>query len=275
MANELAGKVAIITGGASGMGAGTVERFVAEGAKVVIADVNEDLGKALAAKLGPSAAFMKVDVSSQEQIKALIAFAVKTYGALHIMMNNAGVSGIRHPHLLDDELSDFQRVAGINLLGVIAGTRDAAREMAKHGGGSVINVSSAGGVNPAPGFWAYNSMKAAVIHFTKSAAVDLGQYGVRVNCLAPSNIETPIMSGAVMGHLPEAERQEAMRKVREFLISRQPIQRQGHVNDIAEAALYFASDRSSYVTATVLPVDGGQLAGSPSVAKTFQESIKR
>jgi NAD(P)-dependent dehydrogenase (short-subunit alcohol dehydrogenase family) len=275
MANELTGKVAIVTGGSSGIGLGAAERFIAEGARVVLADVNQEGGDAAAARLGTNAAFKRTDVGDPAQVVELIAFAVQKFGGLHIMVNNAGISGVRHPRLLDEDFNDFQRVMGINLLGMMVGTREAARHMAKNGGGSIINISSTGALQAGPGLWAYGTSKAAAIHFTKSAAVDLGEYAIRVNCIAPGNIETPIMASTVGAHLPEKEKAEMMKAVRAFLISRQPLQRQGTPKDLAEAVLFFASDRSSFITGTVLPVDGGMVVGSPATASSFQNSVKR
>jgi NAD(P)-dependent dehydrogenase (short-subunit alcohol dehydrogenase family) len=274
MANELQDKVAIVTGGASGIGAGIAERFAAEGAQVVIADLNQERGEALADKLGAGVCFKKTDTSNAEQVAALVDHAVKTFGGLHVMVNNAGVSGARHPTLLADDFADFHRVLGVNLLGVMMGTRDAARYMSQHGGGSVINITSIGGMNPGPSLWAYNSSKAAVIHFTRSAAIELGGYGVRANCIAPGNIETPIMAETMAGHLPPEEKAAVLKNIRAFLISRQPLQLQGMPEDTAQAALFFASDRSRYITATVMPVDGGLVAGSPASAGGFRDAIK-
>jgi NAD(P)-dependent dehydrogenase (short-subunit alcohol dehydrogenase family) len=190
------------------------------------------------------------------------------------MFNNAGIGGARHPSLLDDDFADFTEVMGINLLGVMTGTREAARHMSANGGGSIINMSSIGGIQPAPSQWAYHASKAAVIMFSRSAAIGLGPDGIRVNCIAPGNIETPILGQTMLSHLPDDARAEAMRKLRSYLISRQPLPRQGVTADIAEAALYFAGDRSSFVTGTLLPVDGGMLAGSPARSADV-EGIRR
>ena len=158
---------------------------------------------------------------------------------------------------------------GVNLLGVFAGTAYAAKAMAEGGGGSVINNASIGGVQPTPSQWAYNSSKAAVIHFTKSAAIQLGAIGVRVNCIAPGNIETEILGNMVGAGLPDDEKAAMMEKVRAFLLARQPIQLQGQPADIAETVLFLGTDRSRYITGTVIPVDGGQLAGNPSASADF------
>jgi NAD(P)-dependent dehydrogenase (short-subunit alcohol dehydrogenase family) len=257
--NELDGKVAIVTGGASGIGRGTVERFVAEGARVVIADVQTDTGEGLAAELGRRTIFRRTDVSDPEQVGALVAAAVEKFGGLNIMVNNAGVSGTMH-RLLDDDLADFHRVMGVNVLGVMAGTRDAARHMATHGGGSIVNLTSIGGIQAGGGVMTYRASKAAVIQFTKSAAIELAHYDIRVNAIAPGNIPTAMVaSGAADMDQKQVEKYEAA--IREKMRADRPLKREGTPDDIAEAALYFASDRSRYVTGTVLPVDGGTVAG--------------
>ena len=260
MVNELAGKVAIVTGGASGIGRGIVERFAAEGARVVIADVETDKAEALAAALGPDAFFRRTDVSDPEQVGALVAAAVEKFGGLHVMVNNAGVSSKMHRRFFDDDLADFHRVMAVNVLGVMAGTRDAARHMAANGGGSIINVSSIGGIQAGGGVMTYRASKAAVIQFTKSAAIELAYYEVRVNAIAPGNIPTPLVAKSALNMDPEQiERFEA--GIRQTMRDDRPLKREGTPEDVAEAALYFATDRSRYVTGTVLPVDGGTSAG--------------
>jgi NAD(P)-dependent dehydrogenase (short-subunit alcohol dehydrogenase family) len=264
--DELAGKVAIVTGGASGIGRGTVERFVAEGARVVIADIEADRGEALAAELGADALFRRTDVSDPEQVGALVAATVEKFGGLHVMVNNAGVSSTMHRRFLDDDLADFQRVMAVNVLGVMVGTRDAARHMAAHGGGSVINMTSIGGIQAGGGVMTYRASKAAVIQFTKSAAIELAYYEIRVNAIAPGNIPTSLLATTVKMNPEELERYEAA--IRETMRADRPLKREGTPADIAEAALYFASDRSRYVTGTVLPVDGGTVAGKAIRSKS-------
>ncbi|ORV93725.1 oxidoreductase [Mycobacterium interjectum] len=260
MVNDLAGKVAIVTGGASGIGRGTVEKFAAEGARVVIADVEADKGEALAAALGPDAVFRRTDVSDPEQVGALVAAAVDQFGGLHVMVNNAGISGTMHRRFLEDDLADFHRIMAVNVLGVMAGTRDAARHMATRGGGSIINMTSIGGIQAGGGVMTYRASKAAVIQFTKSAAIELAHYEIRVNAIAPGNIPTPLLKTSAMNmDAEQLERYEA--GIRETMRADRPLKREGTAEDIAEAALYFASDRSRYVTGTVLPVDGGTVAG--------------
>ncbi|MEM6106140.1 SDR family oxidoreductase [Mycobacterium sp. 050272] len=259
MVNELDGKVAIVTGGASGIGRGIVERFLAEGARVVIADVEAEMGEQLAATLGAGALFNRTDVSDPEQVQALVATTVEKFGGLHVMVNNAAVSSPLR-RLLDDDLSDFHRIMGVNVLGVMAGTRDAARHMAESGGGSIINLTSIGGIQAGGGVMIYRASKAAVIQFTKSAAIELARYEIRVNAIAPGSIPTPILGKSAAGMDPEQLAQfEA--KIRQGMRDDRPLKREGTTDDVAQAALYFAGDRSPYVTGTVLPVDGGTSAG--------------
>jgi len=267
--NELAGKVAIVTGGASGIGRGMVERFAAEGARVVIADVETDKGEALAATLGVDTFFRWTDVSDPEQVGALVATAVEKFGGLHVMVNNAGVSGTMHRRFLDDDLADFHRVMAVNVLGVMAGTRDAARHMATNGGGSIINVTSIGGIQAGGGVMTYRASKAAVIQFTKSAAIELAYHEIRVNAIAPGNIPTPILAKSAANMDPnDIERFEAT--IRETMRADRPLKREGTPEDVAEAALYFATDRSRYVTGTVLPVDGGTSTGKAIRSKKHE-----
>jgi NAD(P)-dependent dehydrogenase (short-subunit alcohol dehydrogenase family) len=266
MTDELTGKVAVVTGGASGIGRGIVQRFLAEGAKVVIADVQRELGEALAADCGSDAKFCHTDVGDQAQVGQLVTTAVDAFGGLDVMVNNAGMSSPLRKGLFDEDLEEFDRVMRVNVLGVMAGTRDAARYMAENGGGSIINMSSIGGIQPGGGVTSYRASKAAVIHFSKSAAIELAHYEVRVNCIAPGNIPTPLLQTAASDEDREKlERFEA--RIRQQMRDDRPLKREGTVEDVAEAALYFASDRSRYVTGTVLPVDGGTVAGKVIVRK--------
>jgi NAD(P)-dependent dehydrogenase (short-subunit alcohol dehydrogenase family) len=247
MAGELAGKVAVVTGGASGIGRATAELFVREGAKVVIGDVDVPGGEALAATLGPDVGFTPTDVADADQVQALVDSAVERFGGLHVMFNNAGISSSM-ARLLDNDLADFARVMSVNLFGVIVGTQRAGRHMAANGGGSIINNASLAGVTPGAGVVTYRASKAAVIHFSRSAAIDLAEYGVRVNCVAPAHIATRITNY----------------DIGPVIRLTQPLQRQGVPEDVANAALYLASDRSAYVTGVLLPVDGGTAAGPPA-----------
>jgi len=245
MVNELIGKVAIVTGGASGIGAGIAERFVAEGAKVVIADVEHDRGEALAAKLGADAVFRSVDVSDPEQIGALVAGAVETFGGLDVMVNNAGVSSRMHRSFLDDDLADFHRVMSVNVLGVMAGTRDAARRMATTGGGSIINVSSIEGLRGAVMVHPYVASKWAVRGLTKSAALELAPQNIRVNSIHPGFIRTPMTK-----HFPDD-------------MVTVPLGRPGTSEEVASFVVFLASDESSYATGAEFVMDGGLINDVP------------
>lgn len=260
MTASLAGKVAVVTGGASGLGFGIVQKFVEAGAEVVIADLNDHDGEQLAGECGPRAWFQHVDVAVAEDVRGVVQAAVDRFGGLDVMVNNAGISSKMHRSFLDDDLADFSKVMSVNLLGVMLGTREAARYMAEHDGGSIINVASIGGLQAGGGVMTYRASKAAVIHFTKSVAAELAPLGVRVNCLAPGGIPTPILASSVAGLSAEAV-DKFVEKTRIRMRNNRPLPREGTPEDVAEAALYFAAITSA--TGTVLTVDGGTSVGGP------------
>lgn len=262
MSQELAGKVAIITGGASGIGEATVELFVKEGARVVFADINRQRGEEMAAALGDNARFKCTDVSQADQVQALVDYAIAEFGGLHIMFNNAGISGAQHDRFLNDDFADFDRVVGINLFGMIKGSQAAARHMSTHGGGVIINNASIAGLLPGHALMTYRATKAAVIMVSKSIAIDLAEYGIRVNCLAPGHIRSPLTSFAIPGLTAEqiAKVKEA---VSPAMDSNQPLKRHGKPADVAQTVLFLASDRAAQITGIVMPVDGGLTAGDP------------
>ena len=244
--NELDGKVAVITGGANGLGRATAEVFAAEGARVVIADLDDTAGESLVGELGDVAAFHHTDVADAESVQATVDFAVERFGALDVMVNNAGIpSSFRR--LMDDDLRDFERVMAVDLFGVIVGTQRAASRMGE--GGSVINTTSIAGISPGVGLTTYRAAKAAVIHFSRCAAIELAELGIRVNVVAPGNIATDINA-----------RFDTAAIVRRL----QPLQRLGSPTDVANAVLYLASERSAQVTGLVVPVDGGTSTGPPA-----------
>ena len=260
MARELSEKVAVVTGGAAGLGRATVERLLEDGARVVIADLDPDLGETLANGYGPDVRFRRTDVADAEQVRGLVDFAVKEFGGLHLMVNNAGVSGAMHQHFLDEDFTDFQHVLSVNLLGVMVGTQAAARHMAANGGGSIVNVSSVGGIQAGASVPTYRASKAAVIHFTKGVAVDLAEYGIRVNCVAPGGIPTQLLASATAAG-QEGDAEEMTRRIRAHMAAVQPLERVGTPRDVAEAVAYLGGDRSLHTTGTVLTIDGGTTAG--------------
>lgn len=262
MGRELDGKVAVVTGAASGIGGATARLFAAEGARVVMADINAEEGEKLAAEIGGGTCFRQTDVANAEQVYALIDFATEQFGRLDIMFNNAGISGAQYPRFLDDDLADFHKVVGINLYGVMVGSKAAGKYMSEHGGGVIINTASIAGVLPGQALASYRVTKAAVIHFTKCIAIDLAEYGIRVNCLAPGHIRTPLTAFTLPGM-----DEEQMVRVREALApvwdSNQPLKRHGRPEDVAQTVLFLSSDRAAQITGVVLPVDGGITAGDP------------
>jgi NAD(P)-dependent dehydrogenase (short-subunit alcohol dehydrogenase family) len=270
MSNELAGKVAIVSGGANGIGRGTVELFIEEGARVVIADVDEKQGQQLCATLGPNTRFKLTDVSKAQEVQALVDFAVREWGGLHIMFNNAGVSDLAYGRFLDDDFTRFERVMQVNVLGVMLGTQIAGRHMARHGGGSIINTASIGGVKAGHGFSSYRAAKAGIIHFTKSAAVELGEYLVRVNCICPGNVQTQMGTFATPpAGMTQATADAMQATIAAIRMRHQPLKRQATARDIGQAALFLGGDRSQQITGQILSVDGGATAGD--TASQIQE----
>ena len=243
---QLEGKVAIVTGGASGIGRATVERFVGEGARVVIADTNDELGTAVAAGLGDAAAFRRTDVSDADDVQGLVDDAVERFGGLHVMINNAGI-GSSFGRFLDQDFADYERVMAVNLWGVLIGSQRAARHMAAHGGGSIVNTSSIAALTGGAAPLVYRAAKAAVVKVSQSLAIDLAEYGIRVNVIAPGHIATAITTYDMDG----------------VIRTTQPLQRHGTPDDVANAMLFLASDQSAQVTGIVVPVDGGTVAGGP------------
>jgi len=251
---ELDGKVAVVTGGASGLGAATARLFVAEGARVVIADLNTDGGEALAAELGDSAEFRTVDVSQESDVALAVDEACDRWGNLDVMFNNAGFGGVRGPIETISE-DDYDITMDVLLKGVFFGIKHAAPRMKAQGSGSIINTASVAGLLAGESPHLYSVAKAAVIHLTKTVALELGEYQVRVNAICPGVIATPLAAG------PRTIRDGKLDKFRENVGRNQVIGRVGEPEDIANAALYLASDRSSFITGTAHVVDGGAFAG--------------
>ncbi len=247
---RLEGKVALITGGARGQGASESRLFAREGAKVVIADVLDADGMAVAAQineLGGDATFVHLDVSSEEDWQQAVAAAVSAYGKLDVLVNNAAIW--RGGHVADTTSEQWDAVLDINAKGVFLGTKLAIPEMRKAGGGSIINISSTAGLVGSRTSSAYSASKGAVRLFTKSTAVQYGQEGIRANSIHPGPIDTA-MGDQVW---PDADS-------REETIERTVLKRIGTPEDIANGALFLASDESSFMTGTELVIDGGMTA---------------
>ncbi|MCY4589419.1 MAG: glucose 1-dehydrogenase [Alphaproteobacteria bacterium] len=265
---ELEGRTAVITGGASGIGAETARLFVAEGARVVIADMQDERGEALARELGPRAFFSSCEVRSEEQVKAAVDLALDRWGRLDCMFNNAGFGGVLGP--IDAIPADaFDLTFSVLVRGVFLGMKHAIPAMKAQGSGSIVNTGSIAGITAGRGPQVYSAAKAAVIHLSKVSAMELGEYSIRVNCVCPGYIATPLAANTV--GRPDSLIED---QVDDFA-RRQPIPRAGRPRDIAEAVLYLASDRSSFVTGQAITVDGGAATGVPwSEQKPFYREFR-
>lgn len=243
MAKELAGKVAVVTGGASGIGRGIAERFVAEGARVVIADRDGERGTELAARLGDGALFRMVDVAEQEQVAALVGVAVERFGGLDVMVNNAGITRDATMRKMTED--DFDQVISVHLKGTWNGLRAAAAIMRENKRGAIINMSSISGKVGMIGQTNYSAAKAGIVGMTKAASKELAYLGVRVNAIQP---------GLIRSAMTEAMPQ----RIWDSKVAEVPLGRAGEPDEVANVALFLASDLSSYMTGTVLEVTGGR-----------------
>lgn len=260
MSGELAGKFAIVTGGASGMGRETARVFRDEGAQVVIADIQDEQGRAHAEELGASVVYRHCDVSRADDVEALVDFAVDRFGRLDIMFNNAGISGsMQQVDFFDDDFAEFGQVMSVDLFGVMLGCKFAGRAMAGQGGGAIINTASTAGFFGGYGIPVYRAAKAGVINITQNAAIILGAHGVRVNAISPGPIETPIFLPGI--DLPEERLTRLSREIMDVMVAMQPLKRYGQPVDIANAAVFLGSDRSAQISGQNLTVDGGMTAG--------------
>jgi 3alpha(or 20beta)-hydroxysteroid dehydrogenase len=241
---RLDGKVALITGGARGQGAAEAERFAAEGATVVITDVLDDDGAATASRLGDAVTFVHHDVTSEQEWDAVVGGVVEVHGRIDVLVNNAGI--FRRNGLLTTDLDEWDQVVAINQTGVFLGMKAVATVMCEQGAGSIVNISSVAGLRGAGISHAYAATKWAVRGMTKSAAQELGRYGVRVNSVHPGYIETPMLHELgvdLSGRL-----------------DRVPLGRTAEPDEVADVVLFLASDDSRYCTGAELTVDGGMTA---------------
>lgn len=247
MAQALAGKVAVVTGGASGIGNAIARRFLAEGASVALFDIakaqvaGDDLGAQLA---------LTIDVASAAEWEAGLAQVVSRLGGIDILVNNAAISGPLDTPVGEYPPDGFERVIGVNLLGPFLGMRYAIPHMLAGGGGAIVNISAAAAVKTTPGVCAYNASKAGVDSLTRTAAYEYAARGIRINSIRPGMVETPMLTGAL----------ELTPEVKELIWSSHPMQRVAMPTELAAAAVFLASDEASYITGAHLSVDGGYLA---------------
>jgi NAD(P)-dependent dehydrogenase (short-subunit alcohol dehydrogenase family) len=253
---RMSGRVAVITGGASGLGEATARLFVEEGASVVLADLQRDLGEVVAKELGDAATFVATDVTREADIAAAVDLAVQRYGRLDVMFNNAGIIGATGP-IAELTAEEYEATMAVLLRGPVLGTKHAARVMIPQGSGCILATSSVAGVMGGLGPHVYSTAKAAIIGLTMSVAGELGPHGIRVNCIVPGSMATPMVADAALGD------HAAVDRVRDVLATMSPIKRAGLAEDIARAALYLASDDGAYVTAQALRVDAGITLAQP------------
>jgi len=243
--DKLKDKVAVITGGASGIGAATARLFVSEGAKVVLVDLNEEKGKAFEQELkalNAEALFIKANITSEEEVAGIFKQTIEAFGKVDTVFNNAGIGRVHASH--DLEYSEWRNTVNVDLDGVFLVAREAIREMLKAGGGTIVNTASMYGWVGSPGSAAYNAAKGGVINLTRSLALEYAEQNIRVNSLCPGFIDTPI--------IPEESKQ--------VLAGLTPMKRLGIADEMAKAVLFMACDDSSFMTGNSLTVDGGYTA---------------
>ncbi|HUA32066.1 MAG TPA: SDR family oxidoreductase [Candidatus Binataceae bacterium] len=253
---KLEGKVAVITGAASGLGRASAIRFAAEGAAIVAADLNSQGGELLVSEIaaaGGRAVYQRTDVTSEQDIKSLIDRAVREYGRLDITYNNAGVIGATGSIETTTE-AEWDKTFAILLKAVFFGIKHSAAPMRAAGGGSIISTASIAGLSGSFRLHAYSASKAAVINLTRTAAIELGKDKIRVNCICPGVISTPLVHGGIPGGKETLD---------PMLGKAQPLQRAGQAEDIANMAMFLASDEANWVTGAAMVVDGGFTAGTP------------
>jgi NAD(P)-dependent dehydrogenase (short-subunit alcohol dehydrogenase family) len=252
---KLSGRVAIITGGTTGIGKATALLFMREGAKVVIAGRDAEKGKAALDELlkeSTEAIYIKADVSKSLDVKRLVDRTVETYGKINILFNNAAINPVGSATETSEEL--WNKVIAINLTGVFLCSKYVIPYMLESGGGSIVNTGSINSFMATKNEVAYHSSKGGVLMLTRATALDYANRNIRVNCICPGAIDTPLLE-TILNEFPNPE------EIRAEMIKRHPVNRVGLPEEVANLALFLASDDSSFVTGTAIPVDGGMLAG--------------
>ncbi|WP_440996815.1 SDR family oxidoreductase [Arhodomonas sp. SL1] len=242
-------RIAVVTGAASGFGAEIARVFAREGAKVVVADLNEDGAKAVAAEIGDSAVGVRADVADRADVKAMIDTAIERFGGFDTIVNNAGYTHINQP-LMDVTEEDFDRCYSVNVKAIYLATLEAVPHFRKRGGGNIINIASTAGIRPRPGLTWYNGSKGAALMTSKSMAVELGPENVRVNAICPVIGETGMLE-RFMG-VPDTPEN------RKKFLATIPLGRMSRPSDVANAALYLASDEAEFISGVALEVDGAR-----------------
>ncbi len=273
MSSRLEDKVAVITGGASGIGRATVEKFIVEGARVVIADIQAEPGMELAARFPEKALFVRTDVCFEHQVKEAIELAASHWGRLDCLFNNAGFGGVTGEIHETDMGEPYQRTVAAMLTGPVLGMKYAAPIMKKQGSGSIITTASIAGTRGGYGPHVYSAVKSAVINLSRSVAQELGPFKIRVNTVCPGFINTPIFAGQLALREKDRDFGELTRSVSRYA---QPIDRPGLPEDIANAVCFLASDESDFITGHALVVDGGITLGAwkhPELGPGFFEEL--
>jgi NAD(P)-dependent dehydrogenase (short-subunit alcohol dehydrogenase family) len=267
MSKRLDGKVAVITGAASGIGAATAKIYVEQGARIVLGDIQGEAGEALAAALGGSstAIFRHCNVTNEDQVQGLVDAALSEFGQIDVMFNCAGIVGAVGP-MSTTPADEWKLTIDIMVNGVFYGMKHASRHMKEAGSGSIISMSSTAGVMGGLGPHAYTAAKHAVVGMTKNLAAEVGGFGVRVNCIAPAGMATPMVAEVITGNHQNLEDTIAA------LAEGSPLRgRAGLAEDVANAALWLASDESGYTSGLTLTVDAGATTGSTAEAPAFAE----
>ena len=265
MGSRLEGKVAAITGAASGFGAATARLFVAEGCKVALGDIQEEAGRAVADELGDSAVFTRCDVTAEEDVANLVDTAVSAFGKLDIMFNNAGIVGAVGP-IDTTPTEEWKATLDILLNGVFYGVKHAARVMKPQESGAIVSMSSTAGILGGLGPHTYTAAKHAVVGLTKSAGAELCRFGIRVNCISPAGMATPMVANVTTGD------PAAIEETKRSLAAASPLKgRPGLAEDVANAALWLASDESGYTNGHTLTTDAGMTTGSSPNPPAFDQ----